>query len=64
MFLPWHRYYLQYFENALIRKCDYKGATPYWDWTLGNVTPLAGIGSPGVVAQLIGTTFTQTRKTC
>jgi len=34
LFFPWHRYYLQYFEDTLIQKCGYKGATPYWDWTL------------------------------
>jgi tyrosinase len=33
-FLPWHRYYLHYFETALIEKCGYTGTTPYWDWSL------------------------------
>jgi tyrosinase len=33
-FLPWHRYYVQFFEDALVKKCGYKGASPYWDWTL------------------------------
>jgi len=33
LFLPWHRYYLQYFEDSLIEKCGYKGVQPYWDWT-------------------------------
>ncbi|KAF9644191.1 Di-copper centre-containing protein [Thelephora ganbajun] len=34
MFLPWHRYFVQYFEDALAEKCGYEGGTPYWDWTL------------------------------
>jgi len=34
LFLPWHRYYLQYFEDSLVEKCGYKGATPYWNWTI------------------------------
>jgi len=34
MFFPWHRYFVQYFENALTQKCGYKGVTPYWDWTI------------------------------
>ena len=37
MFLPWHRYYVQFFEDALTKKCGYKGVQPYWDWTLGNI---------------------------
>ena len=35
MFLPWHRYYVQYFEDSLTTKCNYTGTTPYWDWTIG-----------------------------
>ena len=35
MFLPWHRYFVKYFEDALIYRCNYTGATPYWDWTIG-----------------------------
>ncbi|TLD37724.1 Di-copper centre-containing protein [Venturia nashicola] len=34
IFLPWHRYYLLSFETALIEECGYKGAQPYWDWTI------------------------------
>ncbi|KAF9648026.1 Di-copper centre-containing protein [Thelephora ganbajun] len=33
-FLPWHRYYVQFFEDSLVKKCGYKGAQPYWDWTI------------------------------
>jgi len=33
-FLPWHRYYVQFFEDSLVNKCGYKGSSPYWDWTL------------------------------
>jgi tyrosinase len=33
LFLPWHRYYVQYFEDVLTGKCGYKGVMPYWDWT-------------------------------
>jgi len=34
LFLPWHRYFVHYFENALKKRCGYKGVTPYWDWTI------------------------------
>jgi len=34
LFLPWHRYYVQFFEDSLIGKCGYKGVSPYWDWTI------------------------------
>ncbi|KAK4446432.1 hypothetical protein QBC34DRAFT_450849 [Podospora aff. communis PSN243] len=30
-FLPWHRYFVQVYENAL-RECGYTGAAMYWDW--------------------------------
>jgi tyrosinase len=36
VFLPWHRYFLWQYESALINECQYKGAQPYWDWTLDN----------------------------
>ena len=36
MFLPWHRYYVQYLEDVLKGKCGYKGVQPYWDWSIGN----------------------------
>ncbi|KAK7030237.1 hypothetical protein VNI00_014254 [Paramarasmius palmivorus] len=34
MFLPFHRWYVQVYENALKRKCGFKGVSPYWDWSL------------------------------
>lgn len=36
-FLPWHRYYLWLFEQALRDECGYAAALPYWDWTLDAV---------------------------
>ena len=45
MFLPWHRQYVQYFEDALTDKCGYKGAQPYWDWTQGTFGSLTRRGA-------------------
>lgn len=33
-FLPWHRFFTAWYETALREECRYKGAQPYWDWTL------------------------------
>ncbi|KAJ1326052.1 tyrosinase [Microdochium nivale] len=33
-FLPWHRWYLQLHENLLRDECSFKGAQPYWDWSI------------------------------
>jgi tyrosinase len=33
-FLAWHRYYVATYERMLRDECGYKGAQPYWDWTL------------------------------
>lgn len=33
-FFPWHRYFMIAHEKALREECGYKGAQPYWDWTL------------------------------
>jgi tyrosinase len=33
-FLPWHRYFLQVYEQTLREKCNYTGGLVYWDWTL------------------------------
>jgi tyrosinase len=33
-FLAWHRYYVAVYERMLREECNYKGAQPYWDWTL------------------------------
>lgn len=41
IFLPWHRQFVNYFEEVLIDKCGYKGSMPYWDWTQGTVGALA-----------------------
>jgi len=32
--LPWHRYFLQVYENALREDCGFDGNLPYWDWSL------------------------------
>jgi len=59
--LPWHRRFVSLYENALRDECDYKGATPYWDWTqdadqstlfqnspvFDPVTGFGGTGVPG-----------------
>lgn len=37
-FLPWHRLYVQTFEDELRSKCGYDGVHPYWDWTKGDNT--------------------------
>ncbi|KAF8802282.1 tyrosinase [Phlegmacium glaucopus] len=58
-FLPWHRYFLRIYENALRTECGYKGATPYWDWTQDAeeskslldspvFDPITGFGGTGV----------------
>ncbi|KAK1570098.1 uncharacterized protein LY79DRAFT_707593 [Colletotrichum navitas] len=38
-FLPWHRLFVQVYENAL-HDCGFQGVMPYWDWSLdtANVT--------------------------
>ena len=36
-FFPWHRLFVQTFEDELKAKCGYDGAHPYWDWTQGNI---------------------------
>ncbi|KAK1833753.1 hypothetical protein QBC39DRAFT_380303 [Podospora conica] len=33
-FLPWHRYMVAVYEDMLRDECGYKGAQPYWDWSL------------------------------
>lgn len=32
IFLPWHREYINLFEQALQQECGYLGTIPYWDW--------------------------------
>jgi len=34
VFLPWHRYFLKVYEDALREECGFEGQLPYWDWTL------------------------------
>lgn len=31
-FLPWHRYYLYSFEQALRLECGLEAYVPYWNW--------------------------------
>jgi tyrosinase len=33
-FLPWHRQFIRLWEKDLCSTCNYRGALPYWDWTL------------------------------
>ncbi|KAK5664061.1 hypothetical protein OQA88_275 [Cercophora sp. LCS_1] len=39
-FLPWHRYYLWHYEQALRTECGYKGYQPYWNWGRYAADPL------------------------
>ncbi|KAJ6036386.1 tyrosinase-like protein [Penicillium herquei] len=32
-FLPWHRYFIYSYEQALKEHCGYRGILPYWDWS-------------------------------
>ncbi|KAK0611715.1 monooxygenase [Immersiella caudata] len=38
VFLPWHRYFVQVYEDAL-HSCGYTGAAMYWDWTADWAAP-------------------------
>ncbi|TPX07819.1 uncharacterized protein E0L32_010506 [Thyridium curvatum] len=31
-FMPWHRWFVWSYENALREECNYTGYQPYWDW--------------------------------
>ncbi|KAJ3866692.1 Di-copper centre-containing protein [Lentinula novae-zelandiae] len=35
LFLPFHRWYVQMYENALKEKCGFNGTSPYWNWAAG-----------------------------
>jgi hypothetical protein len=35
LFLPWHRWYVQTYEDTLRAVCNLTTASPYWDWRLG-----------------------------
>lgn len=37
----WHRHFVWLYEQALRKECGYKGAQPYWDWTLDSSNLLA-----------------------
>nr|GAT58369.1 di-copper centre-containing protein [Mycena chlorophos] len=32
LFLPWHRWYVAVYEQALKEKCGFTGTSPYWNW--------------------------------
>ncbi|KAM7201578.1 tyrosinase [Naviculisporaceae sp. PSN 640] len=56
-FLPWHRLFTATYERMLRDECNYKGAQPYWDWTLDTPSsqfaqspvfdPITGFGGNG-----------------
>ncbi|KAH7309632.1 hypothetical protein B0I35DRAFT_359486, partial [Stachybotrys elegans] len=35
----WHRHLMWLYEQALRNECNYRGAHPYWDWTLDAYLP-------------------------
>lgn len=37
-FLPWHRFFIQVYENAL-HDCGYTGTAMYWDWVADASAP-------------------------
>ncbi|ROW06577.1 hypothetical protein VMCG_04265 [Cytospora schulzeri] len=45
-FVPWHRYYLQLYQDALEESCNYTGPMPYWNWALDAVSEEAVPASP------------------
>ncbi|KAJ7796656.1 Di-copper centre-containing protein [Mycena olivaceomarginata] len=58
LFLPWHRWYVHVYEGALKSKCNFRGVSPYWDWTkdasnvyestlLKDASPVHGLGGWG-----------------
>ncbi|KAK4455207.1 monooxygenase [Podospora aff. communis PSN243] len=55
VFLPWHRYFVHVYENAL-RECGYTGTAMYWDWVADSAAPsrasvwdpVLGFGGNGV----------------
>ena len=34
LFFHWHRHFTWLYEQALRNECGYKGAQPYWDWSI------------------------------
>ncbi|KAH8653530.1 hypothetical protein BX600DRAFT_386442 [Xylariales sp. PMI_506] len=46
-FLPWHRWFVHIYEDALRFECNYTGPMPYWDWTQdAGSLPSAAVFSP------------------
>lgn len=45
-FFPWHRYFVIIYEKALREECGYKGAQPYWNWTLDTKPGMDILDSP------------------
>ena len=46
-FLPWHRYFIRVYENALKTECGYTGTALYWDWVADAAAPsLASVWDP------------------
>ncbi|KAI5861276.1 hypothetical protein GGS23DRAFT_160792 [Durotheca rogersii] len=45
-FLPWHRYYLWKFEQALRKECSYGGSLPYWGWAQDSDNETSILKSP------------------
>ncbi|KAL5037239.1 hypothetical protein RTP6_004706 [Batrachochytrium dendrobatidis] len=39
MFLPWHRVFIQTFEDLMRDRCGYEDPLPYWDWSLDSQAP-------------------------
>lgn len=35
-FFPFHRQFVQTFQDTLRKECGYDGVHPYWDWRIGN----------------------------
>ncbi|ROV97790.1 hypothetical protein VPNG_08645 [Cytospora leucostoma] len=45
-FIPWHRYFLHLYQNALEQSCNFTGIMPYWNWALDAVSEEAVPASP------------------
>ncbi|ESK82179.1 monooxygenase [Moniliophthora roreri MCA 2997] len=48
-FLPFHRWFIQFYEDVLRNECNYTGYSSYWDWTIdadANNVPNAPVWSP------------------
>ncbi|KAI9146978.1 Tyrosinase ustQ [Paramyrothecium foliicola] len=38
-FLPWHRFFIHTYEEALRTECGFNGTVPYWDWVADSASP-------------------------